>query len=169
VFVLDTDVVSQLARSRPDPNVVAWLQAHSPSKIYTTTVTIEELRAGIEAVRRHDADKAVVLDRWLMRIVTFGQPQILPETAEAALTFGAMRETPALRNHVFTAPKARKLALGNDLRIAAIAIAARATVVTGNARHFREIHKHFPLTGLYDPFRGVWAVEPGQENQLTLV
>jgi predicted nucleic acid-binding protein len=169
LFVLDTDVISQLARSRPDPNVVAWLDVQAPGDIFTTIVTIEELKAGIEAVRRQDVEKASILDPWLMRIVAFGQPQILPETAVAALIFGAMRETPALKNYVMTAPKARKLALGNDLRIAAIAISAGAIVVTGNAKHFLEVHEHFALPGLFDPFRGSWVVAPGAERQMTLV
>ncbi|MCW0234740.1 MAG: hypothetical protein OJJ21_14165 [Ferrovibrio sp.] len=169
MFVLDTDVISQLARRRPDPNVVSWLAEQAPADITTTTVTIEELKAGIENIRRQDADRAALLDRWLMRIVTFGQPQILADTPEAALLFGAMRETPALRNFVFTGPKAGKLALGNDLRIAAIAICHRATVVSGNIRHFLEVHERFPLPGLFDVFRGIWAVEPGQDRQQRLV
>lgn len=169
MFVLDTDVVSQLVRTRPDPEVVRWVANQSPTDLFTTTPTIQELKAGIEAIRRQNVDRAAVLDRWLMRIVTFGQPQILSETAEAALLFGAMRETPALRNYVTMAPRARKPALGNDLRIAAIAICNGATIATGNVRHFLEVHQYFRLPGLYDPFRAVWAVEPGQENQLTLV
>jgi hypothetical protein len=57
-------------------------------------------------------------------------------------------------------PGAKKTKTGADLAIAAIAIAHKAFVATGNGGDFLLIHQHFALPGLFDPFEGKWLVHP---------
>jgi len=49
---------------------------------------------------------------------------------------------------------------GGDLAIAAVAIAARMVIVTGNADDFVEIAAPFPLPGLFEPFAMEWMIDP---------
>ncbi|MEV4703274.1 PIN domain-containing protein [Actinoplanes sp. NPDC049316] len=62
VIVLDTHVVSQLIRAVPDPVVLAWLRQTSSTGLYTTAVTVAEIRYGIarlpEGRRRHTLHQA---------------------------------------------------------------------------------------------------------------
>ena len=168
MFLLDTDVLSQTGRSKPHPAVIRWLEDQPANLILTSTVSIEEIRAGIESVRLQDADHGAVLERWLARIVAFGQPQILPVTTPAAILFARMRSAPELKHFVQQDHRSPKPALGNDLRIAAVAITAGATIATGNVRHFMAIHERFALPGLYDPFTGRWHVRPEEEPEQIL-
>lgn len=46
---MDTNVLSELAKPKPEPLVVAWLRAHEPD-LYLSTITIGELRRGIESL-----------------------------------------------------------------------------------------------------------------------
>jgi hypothetical protein len=64
-----------------------------------------------------------------------------------------MNETPALRNFLVHHPGAKQIKSGADLAIASIPIPHKAVVATGHRGDFLLIHRHFPLPGLYDPFR----------------
>lgn len=47
MYVLDTNVVSEIFRPVPDPNVEAWLEASEPSKLYVTAITKAESLTGV--------------------------------------------------------------------------------------------------------------------------
>jgi toxin FitB len=68
VFLLDTNVVSELRRPRPHGGVVAWLQAIPDSDLYVSAVTIGEIQAGIEITREQDPEKASELEFWLEQV-----------------------------------------------------------------------------------------------------
>lgn len=57
-MILDTNVISELARVKPDPNVLAWLRAQPSTQLATTTINVAEILAGIallpEGARRDD-------------------------------------------------------------------------------------------------------------------
>ena len=67
MIVLDTNVLSELARSRPSPAVLSWLDAQPADSLATTAVTAAELLYGVERLpagrRRRELADAVVL--WL--------------------------------------------------------------------------------------------------------
>ncbi|HSN85339.1 MAG TPA: PIN domain-containing protein [Thermoanaerobaculia bacterium] len=48
MIVLDTNVISALMRREPDPNVVAWLDGLPAESIWTTSITVFEVRLGLE-------------------------------------------------------------------------------------------------------------------------
>ena len=62
-FLLDTNVVSEWVKSRPDRGVVAWLAAVDEDQVFISVVTLAELRCGIE--RMTAGSRRNRLARWL--------------------------------------------------------------------------------------------------------
>jgi toxin FitB len=65
MYLLDTNVVSELRRTRPHGALLAWLRGLADSDIHLSAVTIGELQAGIEITREQDAGKAAEIEAWL--------------------------------------------------------------------------------------------------------
>lgn len=160
MFILDTDIVSNLRKKKPHRRLSSWMNGVGWEDLATTVLTIMETRIGIERARRSEAETAERVEQWLAGLLQAGQPQVLSLDTEAALLLGQMTETPALRNFIVQAPGAQQAKTGADLAIAAIAIAHPAIVATGNSGDFLAIHQHFRLPGLYNPFEDKWLVEP---------
>jgi predicted nucleic acid-binding protein len=159
-MTLDTDVVSNLRKKKPHPNLVSWMDEIGWQDLAATVLTVMEIQIGIERARRSNAATADSVKQWLTGLLQVGKPQVLPLGTDAALLLGLMNETPALRNFLMQDPATKKTKTGTDLAIASIAIAHNAVVVTGNGDDFLIIHRHFRLPGLYDPFNGKWLIEP---------
>lgn len=160
MYILDTDVVSNLRKQRPHPALLRWIGTTGWPELATTAFTIMEIQMGIERARQSDDAVASRVATWLAGLLQTGQPQILLFGTEAALLLGRMNETPALRNFLVHPPVTKKTKTGADLAIASIAIAQQAAVATANSDDFLLIHEHFPLRGLYNPFLEKWIVEP---------
>jgi len=65
VYLLDTNVVSELRKVKPHKGVVAWIEAAPPETMYVSAVTVGEIQAGIEITRQQDAQKAQEIEGWL--------------------------------------------------------------------------------------------------------
>ena len=65
MYLLDTNVISELRRVKPHGAVVAWIQSIEDKDLYLSAVTIGEIQAGIEITREQDVTKAVQIERWL--------------------------------------------------------------------------------------------------------
>ncbi len=65
MYLLDTNVVSELRRKKPHGAVVAWLQSVDDKDLYLSSVTLAEIQAGIEITRDQDIERAVELEAWL--------------------------------------------------------------------------------------------------------
>ena len=65
MFLLDTNVVSELRRPRPHGAVLAWFEAQADAQLHLSAVTIGEIQAGIELTREQDQAKALALEAWL--------------------------------------------------------------------------------------------------------
>lgn len=65
MYLLDTNVISELRRIKPHGAVVAWIQSIEDKDLYLSAVTIGEIQAGIEITREQDVTKAVQIERWL--------------------------------------------------------------------------------------------------------
>ncbi|MGH8227003.1 MAG: PIN domain-containing protein [Steroidobacteraceae bacterium] len=160
MFILDTDVISNLRKKRPHPSLTRWIGEIGWQELATTALTVMEIQIGIERARRSDATIADTVQKWLSGLLHVGRPEVLPLGTDAALLLGRMYETPPLRNFLANDPGAKKPKTGADLAIASIAIAHSAIVATGNGSDFLLIHRYFPLRGLYDPFEDKWLVQP---------
>ncbi|MDN5841951.1 MAG: type II toxin-antitoxin system VapC family toxin [Alcaligenaceae bacterium] len=64
MYLLDTNVISELRRPRPHGAVVAWLRSVADGDLYLSAVTLGEIEAGIELTRDQDPDKADEIAHW---------------------------------------------------------------------------------------------------------
>ncbi|MCK7473159.1 MAG: PIN domain-containing protein [Rhodopseudomonas palustris] len=64
MYLLDTNVVSELRKPRPHGAVVAWLQATADADLHMSAVTLGEIQAGIELTREQDPAKAAEIEAW---------------------------------------------------------------------------------------------------------
>ena len=65
VYLLDTNVVSELRRTRPHGAVLQWLSEVEEADLHLSAVTLGEIQRGIEITRDQDADKAGEIEAWL--------------------------------------------------------------------------------------------------------
>ena len=65
MYLLDTNIVSELRRKKPHGAVVAWLQSVDDKDLYLASVTLAKIQAGIELTREQDAERAAELEVWL--------------------------------------------------------------------------------------------------------
>jgi len=68
VYLLDTNVVSELRKPRPHGGVLAWLQGVDDKALFLSAVTVGEIQAGIELTREQDAAKAAEIEAWLEQV-----------------------------------------------------------------------------------------------------
>lgn len=127
MFVLDTNVVSELRKGRSgsaDKNVVAWAVSIPPSSLFLSVVTILELEQGALLAERRDQRQGAVLRAWLERYVlpTFGN-RLLQVDARVAL-WCARLHVPDLKPD-------------RDALIAATALVHGMMVATRNVKDFR--------------------------------
>src|SRR3546814_11943103 len=64
MFLLDTNIVSELRRARPHGAVLAWLEAQEDADLYLSAVTLGEIQAGIEITRTQDPLRAAQIEAW---------------------------------------------------------------------------------------------------------
>jgi len=76
LYLLDTNVVSELRKPKPHGAVVAWLKEQQEAQIFLSAVTIGELQAGVEQVRKQDSSKAREIELWVDELAD--SYQILP-------------------------------------------------------------------------------------------
>ncbi|HEY8691645.1 MAG TPA: type II toxin-antitoxin system VapC family toxin [Chloroflexota bacterium] len=122
MYVMDTNVISELRRSRPHGGVLAWLQTIPNDSLYLSAVTLGELQAGVEATRERDPDKATEIEAWIDLVAeTY---QVLPMDGQVfRLSARLLYQRPAQ--------------ISNDGMIAATAMVHGFTMVTRNIRDFR--------------------------------
>jgi len=87
-YLLDTNTVSELRKSRPSPQVAKWFVSIALERYFLSAITLMELVKGMESVRKRDEPFAKLLEAWLtlLREKMF-QDRILsvtPDIAEAA-------------------------------------------------------------------------------------
>jgi hypothetical protein len=69
VYLLDTNIVSELRRPKPHGAVLAWLKATADADLHLSAMTVGEIQAGIELTREQDPVKAAELEAWATRMV----------------------------------------------------------------------------------------------------
>ena len=68
MYLLDTNVISELRRPRPHGAVVAWIQEIADEDLHLSAVTLGELQAGVEISREQDPDKAAEIEAWIDQV-----------------------------------------------------------------------------------------------------
>ena len=124
-YLLDTNVVSEAAKQRPHPKVLAWLSEAPLGQAYLSALTLGELVQGV--VRAPEARKPG-LERWLEGLKQRFAGRILPLDAEVMETWGLLTGE-ALREGRPLSPL--------DALLAATALRHGLVLVTRNVAHFR--------------------------------
>jgi predicted nucleic acid-binding protein len=65
MYLLDTNVVSELRKPRPHGGVLAWISSVDDVYLHLSVVTLAEIQAGIEITREQDKEKAAEIEGWL--------------------------------------------------------------------------------------------------------
>jgi toxin FitB len=135
MFLLDTNVVSELRKPRPHGAVLAWLHGVADSSLYLCAVTIGEIQAGIEVTRDQDEAKAAELEQWLELVAA--SYNVLPMDAAAFREWGRLMH-------------GKSDTLLEDAMIAATARQHHLTVVTRNMADFKAFD-----VAVFNPFKSV--------------
>lgn len=69
MYLLDTNIVSELRRPKPHGAVLAWLASVDEKDLYLSSFSLGEIQRGIEITRQQDATKAQSLELWLDQLV----------------------------------------------------------------------------------------------------
>lgn len=126
MFLLDTNVISEIRKPTADQAVVAWLRQQRPSDLYLSAITMFELDLGVRRVERRDRFQGQALRAWLdgdVRVLFRGR--ILPVDEDVARRAAAL--------HV---PDPRP---DRDCFFAATALVHDLHVATRNVKHFRSM------------------------------
>ena len=121
MYLLDTNVVSELRRARPDGAVLAWLQDVQDQDLHVSAVTIGEIQSGIEITREQDQAKAAAIEAWL---------------GQVAETYNVLSMDARTFRVCARLMQRRTDNLIEDAMIAATAAVHHLTVVTRNIRDF---------------------------------
>jgi predicted nucleic acid-binding protein len=89
-FLLDTNVLSEVRRRSPDPNVSAWLGSVQASELFLSVLVVGEIRHGVERLARRDRTQAEVFEQWLDELVRAYDDRIVPVTTEVADAWGRL-------------------------------------------------------------------------------
>ena len=123
MFLIDTDVLSQLAKRRRSGNVEAWFAEQRTAELFVSVVTIGEIERGIALQRRTNPGHAAALAAWIDRTLAVYRDRVLPFDLASTRRWAQLSATVGHD--------------GADLQIAATALEHGLTVVTRNVSDFR--------------------------------
>lgn len=124
MYLLDTNVVSELRRRKPHGGVLAWIEGIPDDALFMSALTLAEIQTGIELTREQDPKKAADIETWLNQIeMTFN---VLPMD-------GAVFRAWAKLMHQ------KSDTLYEDAMLAATAQVHKLTVVTRNVADFKTL------------------------------
>ncbi len=134
MYLLDTNVVSELRKTKPHGAVLAWFEGLEDTQLHLSAMTIGAIPAGIEITREQDAAKASEIEAWLERVAD--AYNVLPMNSATFRTWARLMHK-------------RSETVYEDAMIAATAKVHGITVVTRNVADF----KPFGVP-LLNPFKG---------------
>ncbi|WP_398493687.1 type II toxin-antitoxin system VapC family toxin [Variovorax sp.] len=124
MYLLDTNVISELRKPRPHGAVIAWLTPIADSELHLSAVTLGEIQAGIELTREQDAAKADEIEQWAALVA--GSYNVLPMDADTFRLWAKLMHRSS--NTLY-----------EDAMIAATARQHSLTVVTRNVADFANV------------------------------
>jgi hypothetical protein len=125
-WLVDTNVLSELRRIKPDPRVVAFVAARPLDLLFVSTVTFAEIRFGIELAP--DPARRAELQAWLTQTLRpMFEDRVLPVSEDVMFRWRLLVEEGRKAGHTFSQP---------DLIIAATGLQHGLTVVTRDAADY---------------------------------
>jgi predicted nucleic acid-binding protein len=126
-WLLDTNILSELRRPRPNAKVVAFVASKPLDLLFVSVVTFAEIRFGIEAVA--EAARRVELNDWLThKVRPMFEERVLPVSEDVMLKWRLLVEEGRKAGHTYSQP---------DLIIAATTLHYGLTVVTRDVAEFK--------------------------------
>jgi toxin FitB len=127
-YLIDTNVLSELRRKKPDAKVVRWLNARPATQLYLSVLTLGEIRKGIEQLSGADANRKAALVDWLeLEVPNYFAQRLLAIDADVAEVWGRLM-----------AQAGRPIAAIDSL-LAATALRHQLIIVTRNTRDFVDL------------------------------
>lgn len=123
-YLVDTNILSETIRRRPDPNVLAWWEENEAS-VCISTITVGELRYGIELLP--EGRRKEVLQRWLKDVSSLMRGQVIGFSRSVAHVWGQLRSE--WRKAGVSVPSI-------DGQLVAVARRHSLTIATRNVRDF---------------------------------
>ena len=119
-WLLDTNILSELRRPKPEPKVLAFIDTHPLDHLYVSAVTFAEIRFGIELVA--DANRRAELNDWLAhKVRPMFEERVLPVSEDVMFKWRLLVEEGRKAGNTFSQP---------DLIIAATALHHGLAVVS---------------------------------------
>ncbi len=133
MYLLDTNVISEIRRIKPHGAVISWIEAIPDSELFISAVSVGEIQLGIEKTREQDIAKAKTISNWLDQVI--GLYSVLPMDANVFKVWGQLmhRESDTVIE---------------DAMIAATALTHHLTVVTRNVKDFKRFN-----VNILNPFK----------------
>ncbi len=128
MIILDTNVVSALMLRAPDPIVATWLDGQPRTSVWTSSVTLFEIRFGLESMP-HGKRRANLFED-LEKLLLSIDYRVTPFDTDAAQHAGILMASRKLRG------RPREL---RDTMIAGVVLSRHATLATRNVRDFEDI------------------------------
>ncbi len=122
MYLLDTNVISELRKTKPHGAVVAWVQSVPSQSLHLSAVVLGEIQAGIELTREQDVAKALDIERWLDSLEN--SFSVLPASSAVYRRWARITHRQS-KHHL------------QDALIAATALEHGLTVVTRNTKDFK--------------------------------
>ena len=134
MYVMDTNVISEIRKPRPHGAVLAWLESVPNESLYLSAVSLAELQAGVELTRERDLEKAAEIEAWI---------ETLPETYRVLALDGPSFRLWARLMH------RKPTQIYVDAMIAATAIVHGFVVATRNVHDFQPFG--VPILNPFEP------------------
>ena len=132
-YLLDTNVVSELKKTRPNAGVAAWRDSTPSHEHFLSALVLGEIRRGVELLRPRDPTRAESIDAWLASLSSTYRDRILPVDAAVTDAWGRL-DVPD------------RLPVVDGL-LAATALVHDMTLVTRNTADIRR-----PSVRMFNPF-----------------
>jgi predicted nucleic acid-binding protein len=128
MIILDSNVLSELMRPQPEARVIAWLDRQPQTSVWTTSVTILELRFGLQVMPR--GRRQTIYTQGFERLLDGIDHRIAPFDTEAAQQASTLMASRKMKG------RPREL---RDTMIAGIVLARHAILATRNVSHFDDV------------------------------